>query len=363
MKKSALSRRKAFTLIELLIGIGIIGFLSGIVIIAINPKKQLEESLDATAAHHAKEIESAMYQHTIDKWILASADQIPEGKENAKTICSEGYSDPSCVTLSPPLPPDYVVRIPQDTRYTPPDSGFRIYKHAERPRVLAAGSPVGTEDVGDSCSSTTPTDYVACWSFDETAAPYLDSSDNGIAVTCIADECPTSVAGRIGKAVDFDGVNDYMHIDSSLASLLPQSYTFSAWFKTPGDGSLIGADDPIFSDGLQSLEIWVENGVLRISQPWTYGTTAVHDDAWHHVAFIFDDGNDRTRVFIDGTEEMELNVLYAQKVKSTDRYYLGAAVSTEEAKVESFLSGILDEVRVYNRVLSSTEIAELMNGG
>jgi type IV pilus assembly protein PilA len=105
------SRRLGFTLIELLLVIGIIAILASIVIVAINPTKQLGDARDAQRQSDVNTILNAVYQYAIDNnGTLPSG--IPVG--SARGICKASAT--SCVNgvSLRVLTGAYLVSIPAD---------------------------------------------------------------------------------------------------------------------------------------------------------------------------------------------------------------------------------------------------------
>ena len=66
------SSKKGFTLLEILLVVGIIAILAGIVILAINPSKQLGDTRNAQRRSDVLSILNAVYQHAIDTNGVAS---------------------------------------------------------------------------------------------------------------------------------------------------------------------------------------------------------------------------------------------------------------------------------------------------
>ncbi|MBU0766488.1 type II secretion system GspH family protein [Patescibacteria group bacterium] len=123
--------RKAFTLIEILVVIGILGILAAVVIIAINPTKQLCDAHDVERRSMIRELNNATIQYLISEWEEPSS-EIPLGEENALPICRFGVStDPTCVNLDL-LVPDYLADLPVDEIMETNDNytGYSIYRDA-----------------------------------------------------------------------------------------------------------------------------------------------------------------------------------------------------------------------------------------
>ena len=155
--------RKGFTLIELLLVIGIIAILAAIVIVAINPTRQLGQARNAQRNSDVNTLLNAIWQYAIDnsgnmpcedsdgsdgcetaegdlkvdstwRMVADSTDRVtgcdlsdvavPAG---ATSYCQEGsdaYDSPAididdnCLNLTSALSADYVVSIPKDPRYS-----------------------------------------------------------------------------------------------------------------------------------------------------------------------------------------------------------------------------------------------------
>jgi len=106
--------KKGFTLLEILLVIAAIGILAAIVLVAINPTKQIESARSAQRKSEINSITKAIQQYSID-----NNGQYPVGIETgAKPICNTGSlqtGGPSCtgfVDLKV-LVPTYIASIPQ----------------------------------------------------------------------------------------------------------------------------------------------------------------------------------------------------------------------------------------------------------
>jgi type IV pilus assembly protein PilA len=130
MKKSFFHTRRGFTLIELLLVIGIIAILASIVIVAINPTKQLGDARNAQRRSDVNTILNAVYQYAIDNnGNLPSG--IPTG--TARRICMTGLMGSGCtgaplngVDLNV-LTGSYLVRVPVDPLVTAAGTGTNYF--------------------------------------------------------------------------------------------------------------------------------------------------------------------------------------------------------------------------------------------
>ena len=128
--------QSGFTLIELLLVIGIIALLASIVIVAINPTKQLGDARNAQRRSDVNTILNAVYQYAID-----NNGNLPSGITTTVTeICASGAS--SCTGYSDlsTLEGDYLVSIPADPLGpTSPETDYTIVQDANG-RVTVAST-------------------------------------------------------------------------------------------------------------------------------------------------------------------------------------------------------------------------------
>lgn len=126
------SLQSGFTLIEIMLVIGILSVLVGIVIAAINPLEQLNNARGTERASEAQAIENALTQSTLRG---AEYTGIPTIINNAIDICKRSFTGSVCTgthggyDLSP-LVPDYIADIPVDSSQSGTVfTGYRLYKN------------------------------------------------------------------------------------------------------------------------------------------------------------------------------------------------------------------------------------------
>lgn len=141
-------KRNGFTLIEMLLVIGIIAILAAIVINAINPAKQLSDARSVDRARATREIENAILQYIID----GNEVTVPDGMLNAVPICQDEVDPTDCATVPPTgmdmsfLVPEYLVSLPLDPNETGTKlTGYYVFRLGAFIKVC---SPVLIEECG-----------------------------------------------------------------------------------------------------------------------------------------------------------------------------------------------------------------------
>ena len=132
---------KGFTLLEVLLVVAIIAILAGIVIIAINPGKQLGDSRNAQRQADVNTILNAVYQYTLD-----NNGNLPSTITNSPTeLCKTGVAPATCTSStlidlsSVTTSGKYIASLPVDpqcpTGCNANGNGYRISKDNTTNRV------------------------------------------------------------------------------------------------------------------------------------------------------------------------------------------------------------------------------------
>ncbi len=135
-----LKSKKGFTLIEVLLVVAIIAILAGIVILAVNPAKQLADTRNAQRRADVNTIINAAYQYSIDNNGNLPATILVAGVAPANDICTTGgtctgLTDLTVLTTNG----KYLVSLPKDpSTATADDTKYTIVKDANNRLVVSA---------------------------------------------------------------------------------------------------------------------------------------------------------------------------------------------------------------------------------
>jgi type IV pilus assembly protein PilA len=135
-------KRSGFTLIELLLVIGIITILASIVIVAINPTKQLADARDAQRRSDVNTILKAVYQYAID-----NNGNLPTPiTTTVGEICQTGGTCTGLLDLAVlTTNGTYLVSMPTDPSQTGADeTDYTIIKNTDGRVTVAAPSAENT---------------------------------------------------------------------------------------------------------------------------------------------------------------------------------------------------------------------------
>ena len=173
--------------------------------------------------------------------------------------------------------------------------------------------------------------------------------------------------GKIGQALKFTGP-DYVHSTNITALNNATAFSISAWVKRGAVGTKVLLGKGTVSDGYESMELWDDgNAYFETSTAGSpaYGSVSLSDSNWHHLVEVYDgsqSGNaSRLKGYIDGVRQ-ELSftgTVPATTANNSDAFDIGRYLTGDN----SVSQGNIDDVRIYNRALSATEIKQLYTAG
>ncbi len=157
------SHKRGFTLLEILLVVAAIAILATVIILALNPNKQLGDTRNAKRKVDQSSITDAIAQYQIDHGKLPGPDLIPVGTEmDAKEICKTNITDSSCLNLSDLTDNNiYLSSIPIDPSIiSGPGSGYTIYQSTANNKIVVLAPNIeisGGERGNNTNTVSTPT--------------------------------------------------------------------------------------------------------------------------------------------------------------------------------------------------------------
>jgi len=169
--------------------------------------------------------------------------------------------------------------------------------------------------------------------------------------------------GIQGGALELDGIDDYA---GTSPVLNPADGPFSvlAWIKGGGSGQVMISQTDGFSGGTGGTWLGIDStdGKLMTglvpSQNLSLtlvSQAVITDGQWHHVGFVWD-GSYRA-LYVDGVEVAKDEMVMAPLQSSDGSLYIGVDKNVDPS---SFFSGMLDDIRIYNRALTAKQIDTLV---
>ena len=175
-------------------------------------------------------------------------------------------------------------------------------------------------------------------------------------VTAAVNDAPT--LNNPGRAISFDGVDDYVQIPSNSFPRGNSNYTIEAWIKPASDCNsaiiMWGAASPNSSNNL----VYVSGSKTLINQ-WSWNdysvTVDLTDGNWHHVAATYDGTN--RNLYADGVL-IGSSAASGNNISITDDSGLPAIGRSPW----NYFKGGIDDVRVWTVARTGSEIASSING-
>lgn len=252
---------------------------------------------------------------------------------------------------------------------------LRIYNRAltdtEVQQLYKSGTAIGSYSAPSSSGVGSASGLIGHYTFDgkhifgTTTTDISGNANTGNMVNMTAQSAAT--IGKIGQGLKFDGVNDVITTTNSYVN--PTQYTIATWFKTsyaPG-GKIIGfgntqtgtqanRDRHLYISSDSRLFFGQFNGTTCIIS----STSTLADGKWHHAVGV---ANATTMfLYLDGKL---LGTLPCTPEAYTGWWRIGGGdiAGWPTPPATSTFNGSLDDVRIYNRPLSQTEVTQLYKTG
>ena len=403
------NRQKSFTLIELLIVIAILALLMSIIIITLNPAEMLKKSRDTKRISNLKSINNALgiFQATRPSASIGTANIVYISIPDSSSTCANlglpalttGYQYQCSTTANYRktdgtgwIPVNFdsldigspLSSLPIDPTNTTSTGLYYTYvvggswelrtlmESADQEQAINDGDAYpGLYSLGSTLNLTPGSrdrGLVGYWTFDDgTGVTALDTAaaNNG---TITGATWVESLGCQNGSCLSFDG-DDYVTTPAfglsgtilSVSGWVKMSYNATIYQSILGNG---------ISSGTVGMIMLVRNsGTNALSWRYANSTTDLnslastfftgYDDTWVHFAVVCDYPGKTTKIYRNGSL-IQTNIMEGTPIFPTinNAKYLGAWNNSSYR----ITGGNLDDIRIYNRELSASEIKAIYEG-
>jgi hypothetical protein len=180
----------------------------------------------------------------------------------------------------------------------------------------------------------------------------------GASSSASTDDPAWTSGGRIGKALEFDGVADYLYIPTSSTTQITGSLSVAFWAKraTGSTGGSLVIKESTGGSG----DYWVNNpgtGTISCASNGGWGSAstgvAMEQNQWYHIAFTI--ATNSLKCYVNGE-------LKATDTDTNGEDGVGTATSIfwgRNITGNAFFRGFLDDMRLYNYVLTDESVKRI----
>jgi prepilin-type N-terminal cleavage/methylation domain-containing protein len=365
MRKS--KQNKGFTLLEILLVIAAIGILAAIVLVAINPNRQIAQARNLVRQADINTIQKALEQYLIDSGRYPNSVSTTPGYIcNTGTEQTGGSTNCSGRVDLRELVPTYIAAIPRDPQVTGTNTGYNIVINPNNNKVgvaaeLAESKLISINPYVINNGLVLHLDAGNPASYPGTGTTWFDLSGNGNNGTLVNG---VGYNSSNGGSLVFDGVDDYATLSSSQIAPGTGAFTWNFWAKTTktlsteysilfsGTGSnsnygVIGLDNRT-SNGL----VYYANAVRIRDSNTSFGSN------WWYMTFVGNGG-------ADGARNLTLyrNTIQAGSTYTFDYNFNSTTpiIGANHSSFAELMRGNISNVSYYNRALTPSEIQQNFN--
>lgn len=262
---------------------------------------------------------------------------------------------------------------------------FQFYNYARSAKQITEDMLAGGDSLSNArgVSSSSPVGY---WKFDEgvdntcsggindvcnsgSGGSALDGAESGMSVPATSTSGWTQ-AGKFGKALIFDGTNDYVQVSDNSALDMSGGVAISAWInlgETPGaslrtilakDGTWSGTSTNYQLDIRSSGKIeFAYRGSDSLANEYiTNSVVITSGSTWYHVVLTYDGTNNPT-IYVNGKAQAGAYSSGGNKAITGNAQPLFIGVlGNSGSPYTNYFIGTLDELKIYNYALTADEV-------
>ena len=161
------------------------------------------------------------------------------------------------------------------------------------------------------------------------------------------------VTGKHGKALDFDGIDDYISVDDYAENLglnKTDDMIFSFWLKSDDEGIILsmstswGSNPDFFitlcSNGSLEFKVWTNYCGIEFYSKGTY-----NDNKWYHVVYYFNGitSNPTVELYVNGSFDNN-KTEWLCPIQSDE--FTKAKIGRRASDSSEYFDGILDEIKI-----------------
>lgn len=203
---------------------------------------------------------------------------------------------------------------------------------------------------------------IAYWSMDD----LTDSSGNGNTLSNSGGTTSTTSC-KVGTCYNFDGSNDYLYTSGTILNGVTGA-TLSIWYKS--DVAISSAIKTLITNFDTSASTSNIDLLLVSSSPYTYykftpnggngNFGGYNANTWYYIVMTWDGSDGYVKVYINNVYK---GAVYSGNFENPLHSVTSTLTIGGQIGFSRYFDGIIDEVGIWNRSLSTAEISQLYNNG
>ncbi len=202
---------------------------------------------------------------------------------------------------------------------------------------------------------------IAHWKFEGNVLDHVGSNNGTLSGGTLYE------SGQVGQAIRLDGINDFVDVNSF--NILGNKISISAWIKADDfdipEGRIISkASGTSSNDHTWMLSTKLVGDVAKLRfrlktdaiTSTLISTQSLNTATWYHIAATYDGG--QMQLYINGIDNGTLAKTGALSVTNEE-----IRIGDNPPSGGRNFDGLIDDVRIYNRSLSSSAIDSMYTGG